>query len=97
MAKFELFAGMGGSLGGAQSCGIYEYDNIEEADQAAYELAVEEYQSYEGLHGIPSYEEVYESYIEQYGDEDLDEEIVREYYIEEIESWIVYYAERVEE
>ena len=32
MAKFELFAGMGGSLGGAQSCGIYEYDNIEEAD-----------------------------------------------------------------
>lgn len=97
MAQFELFAGMGGSFGGAQSCGIYEYDTEEEANAAAYELAVEEYQSYEGLHGIPSYEDVRDEYIEMYGDEDPDEDLVQEYYEEEMSGWIVYYACLVEE
>lgn len=96
MAKFELFAGMGGSFGGAQSYGVYEYDNIEQATEAAYELAVEEYQGYEGLHGIPSYEDVRNEYIEMYGDEDPDEDLVQEYYEEEMSGWIVYYAEEVE-
>lgn len=60
-------------------------------------MAVEEYQSYEGLHGIPSYEEVREEYIEMYEDEDPDEDLVQEQYEEEISNWIVYYAEKVEE
>lgn len=96
MAKFKLFAGMGGSFGGAQSCGVYEYDNLQQAEEAAYELAVEEYQSYEGLHGIPSYEDVRNEYIETYGDEDPDEDLIQEYYEEEMSNWIVYYAEEVE-
>ena len=96
MAKFELFAGMDGSFGGAQSYGVYEYDNLEQAIEAAYELAVEEYQGYEGLHGIPSYEDVRNEYIEMYGDEDPDEDLVQEYYEEEMSGWIVYYAEEVE-
>ncbi len=97
MAKYELFAGMGGSFGGAESCGVYEYDTAEEANAAAYELAVEEYQSYEGLHGIPSYEDVRREYIEMYGDEDPDEDFVQEYYEEEMSGWIEYYAYLVEE
>lgn len=96
MAKFELFAGMSGSFGGAQSYGVYEYNNIEQATEAAYELAVEEYQGYEGLHGIPSYEDVRNEYIEMYGDEDPEEDLVQEYYEEEMSGWIVYYAEEVE-
>lgn len=97
MAKFELFAGMGGSFGGAESCGIYEYDSLEEATMAAYELAVEEYQGYEGLHGIPSYEDVRDEYIATYGEEDPDEDLVQEYYEEVISGWIEYYAYEVEE
>lgn len=96
MAKFKLFAGMGGSFGGAQPCGVYEYDNLQQAEEAAYELAVEEYQSYEGLHGIPSYEDVRNDYIETYGDEDPDEDLIQEYYEEEMSNWIVYYAREVE-
>lgn len=35
MPKFELFAGLGGGFGGAQSHGIYECADAQEADKMA--------------------------------------------------------------
>lgn len=91
--KYDLYAGLGGGFGGANL--IYkgaEYNNIEEATNAAYEYAVEEYQSYEGYHGLTSYGDIKEN-PEEYGlCEDPEEEDINEVYTEEMESWIEYYA-----
>ena len=91
--KYNLYAGLGGGFGGANL--VFkgaEYNDIEEATEAAYEYAVEEYQSYEGYHGLTSYNDIKEN-PEEYGlDEDPEVEDVNEVYTEEVENWIEYYA-----
>lgn len=97
MPWFKIYAGMGGSFGGAQYQGTYEYDDIDEACRDAYRMAEEEYQSYEGYHGIMSPEDVEEDLRESgfIGDDMTDNEIeeaVDARYLEEIEGWISCYA-----
>ena len=97
MPWFKIFAGMGGSFGGAQYHGTFEFENMDEAHQEAYRLAEEEYQSYEGCHGILSYEDCEEDLRDSgFIDEDMtDDEIddmVYFHYLEKVESWISYYA-----
>lgn len=87
MPWFKIYAGMGGSFGGAQYHGTYEYDDVNEAADDAYHMAEEEYQSYEGYHGIMSWQDCYEDLLESYGEEP-EEEDVDMHYREEIESWI---------
>lgn len=91
MAWFKIYAGMGGSFGGANYQGTYEYDNEEEALDDAYRIAEEEYQSYEGCHGIMSWHECLEDLRESFGTEP-EEEDVDMHYREEIESWISWYV-----
>lgn len=98
MAWFKIFAGMGGSLGGAQYHGTYEYADIEEATQDAYLKAEEEYQSYEGCHGIMSSSDVEEDLRDSgFIDDDMTDDEIADmvdcYYREEIESWISYYVQ----
>ena len=88
---------MGGSFGGAQYQGTYEYADIDEATADAYRMAEEEYQSYEGYHGIMSPEDVEEDLRDSgFIEEDLTDSEVADmidyHYREEIESWINYYA-----
>lgn len=97
MPWFKIYAGMGGSFGGAVYHGTYEYDSKAEATQDAYRLAEEEYQSYEGCHGILSYEECEEDLRDSgFIQDDLTdaevEDMVADHYLEEIESWINYYV-----
>ena len=97
MAWFKIFAGMGGSFGGAQYHGTYEYENIDDALKEAYLLAEEEYQSYEGCHGILSYADCEEDlqdsgFIDGDMSDDEIEDMVYSHYREEIESWISYYV-----
>ena len=98
MERFYLYAGLGGGFGGARYCQSVEAENIDEAYQAAYELAVEEYQSYEGCHGIMNWGDCYEDAVESgcIDEESMTEDEIHEYiddlYQEEIESWIEYYA-----
>lgn len=98
MERFHLYAGLGGGFGGARYNQTIEAENIDEAYECAYELAVEEYQSYEGLHGILSWAECYEDAMESgFIDESTmtEDEIatyVDDMYQEEIEGWIEYYA-----
>lgn len=94
--KFEIFAGLNGGFGGAQSLGIFDFDDEEEALQEARNAAIEEYESYEGCHGILSREECKEDLIESFGIEYATEDNVDIAYLEEIESWIEYYVEEVE-
>lgn len=88
---------MGGSFGGAQYHGTYEYTNIEEATLDAYLKAEEEYQSYEGCHGIMSPSDIEEDLRDSgFIDDDMTDDEVADmidyHYREEIESWISYYA-----
>lgn len=95
MAWFKIYAGLGGGFGGPVYQGIYEYGSAEEALKDAYRLAEEEYQSYEGCHGILSYEDC-EQDLRNSGfiDDDLTdaeiEDIVADHYLEVMESWISY-------
>jgi hypothetical protein len=75
--------------------GIYEYDNEEDALEDAYQLAIENYESYEGLHGIPSWNDCKEDLIEAYGEDEITDEDVDLHYIEARESWITYHVKEV--
>ena len=48
MERFHLYAGLGGGFGGAHYNQTVEAEDIDKVCKFAYELAVEEYQSYEG-------------------------------------------------
>ena len=91
MPWFKIYAGMGGSFGGAQYHGTYEYADIDEALDEAYHVAEAEYQSYEGHHGIMSWQDCYEDLRDSFGEEP-DEADVDMHYREEIEGWISCYA-----
>lgn len=97
MEKYNLYAGMSGGFGGLHYHRTEEFNSHEEALHAAYMLAEEEYQSYEGYHGILSREECEEDCraSEWIGDDMTDneiEDVVDARYQEEIENWIVYEA-----
>ena len=98
MQKYEIYAGMGGGFGGAQLHGIYEFSSVQEAERYAYDLAFDEYQSYEGSHGILSWDEVYEDclaseWIEPGAQSETEiEGIVDDAYLELVEGWIEWRA-----
>lgn len=98
MRKYEIYAGMGGGFGGAQYHGIYEFSSAQEAERYAYDLAFDEYRSYEGSHGILSWDEVYEDclvseWIEPGTQSKTEiEGIVDDAYLELVESWIEWRA-----
>jgi hypothetical protein len=89
MSKYKIFAGLGGSFGGAQEVETGEFENEEKANKRAYELAKEEYESYQGLHGIPDEESIKEENPE-YSDEDIQQAIN-----DDMESWLDYYVEEI--
>lgn len=96
MKKYNIYAGLGGGFGGAHLVAeAEEFENEAAAVNYAYECALEEYQSYEGYHGIVSYGDIWEN-PEDYGlEEGYTEEDVDEIYQEEVESWITYYVKEV--
>lgn len=90
--KYRIYAGLGGSFGGATYQMTEDYTSIDEALEDAYNLSVEEYQSYEGMHGIMSWENCREESGFDYDDESVDSR-----YQEELESWLSYYVEPAED
>lgn len=95
MAQYKIYAGLGGGFGGAQYIGTETFETEQAAYDYAFECACEEYDSYEGLHGLTSYNDIYEN-PEDYGlDEDFSEDDVIDAYRDERENWIEYWAELV--
>ena len=52
MPFFKIYHGMGGGFGGAQYDYTGEFEDREEAMEEARRLAIEDYESFEGCHGI---------------------------------------------
>ena len=93
MPLFDLYAGMAGGFGGASYCGTYEYDTIDEAVNDAYQMAIDEYQSYEGSYGVLSWEDCREDLIESFPEDDITDDDVDQHYREAQEGWIEWWAE----
>jgi hypothetical protein len=80
-----------------------EFSSQEAADKYAYQQAIDDYESFEGLHGVRSMAEIAEDDfgIEDWYDNDAlnlgDIDAVQTAYIEERESVIHYYAEEISE
>lgn len=93
MPRFKIYAGLSGGFGGANYRFTDEYETEEEACLAAYNEAVEEYVSYECCHGLLDWAECKEALLEDTEEgEEITDEDVDDYYREEIEGWIEYYA-----
>lgn len=98
--KYNIYAGLGGGFGGASLIKTEEFGSKEEAIEYARDCAVDEYYSYDGMHGLLNIDSILED-CESFGmtTEDFEEmdESDRERWAEEvleedIESWIDYYA-----
>lgn len=92
MERYAIYAGMGGSFGGANLQTIDDFNSREEADELAYQMALEEYKQYEGSHGILNWFECREDLLDSFPDMEVDDEDVDMRYLEEVESWIDYYV-----
>lgn len=67
---FKVYAGLGGGFGGANYQGTFEYESEEEASADARRMAVEEYESYEGNHGLQSFDDVARGLLQDEGYEE---------------------------
>ncbi len=86
ISKWAIFAGLGGGFGGANFTGEVFTGTKEQAESRAYGAAQEEYDSYEGLHGLRDTQMIM--------DEDgVDEEEAEQIRNEEMESWLDYWVE----
>lgn len=93
MALYNLYAGLNGGFGGARYDHTEEFATQADAEHAAYALAKEEYESYEGCHGLRSYENIVEDSgipADEMTSEDRDD--CWEEYMEEMEGWLDYRA-----
>lgn len=93
--RYKIYAGLSGGFGGANYMFTENYNSMDEALKDAYRLAVEEYQSYEGCHGIMDWDDCRKDLIDS--GFDYDDEAVDNHYQEELESWLSYYVEPEEE
>lgn len=98
MALYNLYAGLSGGFGGANYDHTEEFETHAEAENAAYELAREEYESYEGSNGLRSFGDVIED--NGFSEDEMtseDRDNCWQEYIDEVESWLSYYAVLKEE
>ena len=94
--KYNIYAGLEGSFGGAQYRGTGEFENFDDAEDYAYRTAIKDYESFEGYHGILSWHDVAQENELDPDNPDNEEEINELYYLEK-EDWINYYAILFEE
>jgi hypothetical protein len=83
MKRFAIYAGLGGSFGGAKFDRIEECETEDLAQDLAYETACAIYESYEGMYGLPTIDQIME-------EEGLDEETAEEAYRQYREGWLDY-------
>jgi len=90
MKKFRVKYALSGGFGGTEYADweeIEAYDE-KEAVEYAYWRAVEVYESYSGLHGLRTVEDIME-------EDGVDEEEAEERYRDERESWLDYEVEEI--
>ena len=89
MKKFIIGYGLNGGFGGIYKYLVIHAEDFDKAEKEAYLCASEEYEEYEGIHGLRSLEDIAEENNLDLGKEDDYEEAL-EYYVEEMERWLTY-------
>jgi hypothetical protein len=89
--EFNIYAGLSGSFGGARYVGTVDCGDVIQAEDIAHEQAIEEYESYAGLHGLLTWNDIKDENPEE-SDDDIDL-----MYLEEMENWIESYVILTEE
>lgn len=84
VGTWKIYAGLGGGFNSIRYIKTYE-GTKDQAEKEAYYAAVEEYESYEGLHGLRTVDEIMD-------EEGVDYEEAQQIYNEEMESWLDYYV-----
>ena len=82
VGTWKIYAGLGGGFNSIRYIKTYE-GTKDQAEKEAYYAAVEEYESYEGLHGLRTVDEIMD-------EEGVDYEEAQQIYNEEMESWLDY-------
>ena len=90
MKKFEIRYGLGGGFGGAGDWEEIEADSLDDAINQAYEYACQEYDQYDGLHGLLTINDIME-------EEGCDYDYAEQVWMDDRESWIEYEAREVQE
>jgi hypothetical protein len=90
MKKYLIKYGLGGGFGGADNEEVVEADSQEAASHLAWEKACEVYDTYDGMHGLQTVQDIME-------EEGLNEDEAHESWEEQRESWLVYSAEEIKE
>lgn len=82
------------SVGGGIECeNPIEFKSEEDAMYYAREIAIEDYEMFEGYHGIPNMEDIFDNW-EEYGLEEYpSQDAAWECYQETRENWIDYWVE----
>ena len=83
MPVYYICHGLGGGFGGPGEWERVELSDSDKALDLAWECAIEDYEMYEGMHGLLDIDEIME-------EEGCDEEEAQEIRQDQIESWIDY-------
>lgn len=98
MKKYNIYAGLGGSFGVANFIDTLDCANDEEAEQIAYEAAVELYEQSEGFHGLPDFNDCLEKAADLPDIFNMTREQYAEYLYNSYKAdWIEYYVVLTEE
>lgn len=93
-----VYGGMCSTVGGPSYLGEIEADSEDEALRLSWDAIVDEYESYAGLHGIPSREKIAEEVAEECGADSPDfESWVEDRYQEEISGWTEHWVRLAED
>lgn len=98
LREYNIYEGLGGGFGGANYHSTILAESRREADEYAYTLACDTFESYEGERGIRSWDECAEDLDIDPNTNYLDEiAAVNAEYDNEREAWIEYYSVPTEE
>lgn len=86
MSKFLIRYGLGGGCSWAAEWEEIEAESLDDAEKYAYEQACQIYESYVGMYGLPTHEDLKKEHPE------WDDEDIEMAWMEERESWISYEA-----
>ena len=86
------------SVGGGVYCeGPIEFKNKSDAEEYAYDMAINDYESFEGCHGIPDIGDIFDNW-EDYGFEEYPSyDDAWECYREERENWVDYWVKEAKD
>ena len=86
MTKYQISYGMGGGFGGLGDWEDCDAITLTMAEEDAYQMALDNYDSYDGSYGLQTVQDIMAE------NSDYDEETAQEAWEYERESWIVYAA-----